>query len=267
VPKISILGLGWLGWSLAKYLAGQGEQVSGSVTSPEKAASLKAQSPAITVQVWNANMAQDIPSELFATTTIITLPPGKVEHYAQTLIRIIQQAKTSGVQHLIYISSTSVYGGTGICDESTTLNPETQQAEQLIQVEQFVQAADFPVWHIIRPAGLFGPDRFPARFMSGKQCTGGGRKVNLVHQSDIVRAITMLIGMPVSGVFNLASPSHPTRADFYSFACQCADKKPPIFMDMVDDGKVIRADKIERDTMFRYEVRDLMHWLEQSEPE
>ena len=45
---------------------------------------------------------------LFAATTIITLPPGKVEHYAQTLIRVIQQAKKFGVRHLIYISSTSV---------------------------------------------------------------------------------------------------------------------------------------------------------------
>jgi len=267
VSKISIFGLGWLGWPLAKYLSEQGASVLGSVTSAEKAESLNAQIPEISVQVWNANITHDIPAGLFAPTTIITLPPGKVEHYAQTLIRVIQQAKTFGVRHLIYISSTSVYGGMGICDETTMVNPETEQAEQLIQVEQCVQAAGFPLWHIIRPAGLFGPGRFPARFMSGKHCAGGGRKVNLVHQKDIVRAITILIKSSTAGVYNLASPSHPTRADFYSLACLRADKTPPVFTDMMNDGKVICADKIEQDTMFRYEVRDLIDWLEQSEPE
>ena len=267
MSEISIIGLGWLGLPLAQFLIAQGQSVVGSVTTQEKAKTLTTQLPNLSVFVWNANRSETIPHELFASTTIITLPPGKVDDYAPTLIRVIQQAKQSGVQHLIYISSTSVYGGTGVCDETILVNPETKQAEQLIQVENALQTTGFPVFHIIRPSGLFGPGRYPARFMSGKQCSGGGRKVNLVHQQDIVRVISILLNASTSGIYNLASPSHPSRADFYTQACHQAGKAPPIFTDMADDGKVIRADQIEIDTTFRYEVRDLMDWLTQSEPE
>lgn len=263
--SIAIVGLGWLGWPLAKYLRTVGYRVAGSVTSESKALSLRHESSDISVFVWNANGKEIIPDALFSETMVITLPPGKVEHYTDTVTNLATAAKAHDVQHLIFISSTSVYGGSEVCDETSKLQPETAQAQKIVTAEAAIQSAGIPIWHILRPSGLFGPDRFPARSMSGKSYDAGGRKVNLVHQQDVIEAIHALLNETQSDIFNLSAPSHPSRAEFYLTACQLMDITPPVFTDMSGDGKVIQAEKIEQKTNFRYQVRDLMTWLTQRE--
>lgn len=261
---ISIIGLGWLGWPLAKHLVANGYQVTGSVTTAAKQQQLITEMPAIDVQCWQAGEQAQLPASLLAPVMIITIPPGKLSHYFAALQMLISQARQGGVNHLIYISSTSVYGGTGRCDESSPLMPETAQAATLIQVEQLVQSAGFPCWHILRPSGLFGPGRYPGRFLSGKTLESGGRVVNLVHQCDVIGAIMALLTHPRSDIFNLAAPDHPARAVFYNLACQLAGLPLPLFSDMSDDGKQIDAGKIESVPGYQYQVRDLLQWLQQT---
>lgn len=260
--EISIIGLGWLGWPLAKQLVAEGYQVTGTVTTTAKQQQLMVEEPAVKVLCWQAE--EQLPSSLCAPVMIITIPPGKLRNYCAALQTLISQARQGGVSHLIYISSTSVYGGTGRCDESSPLMPETAQAATLIQVEQLVQDAGFPRWHILRPSGLFGPGRYPGRFLSGKTLDSGGRMVNLVHQCDVIGAIMTLLTYPRSDIFNLAAPDHPARAVFYSQACQLAGLALPLFSNMNDDGKLIDASKIESVPGYQYQVRNLLQWLQQT---
>jgi len=259
---ISIIGLGWLGLPLAKQLIASGYQVRGSVTSIEKQQQLATELPDLNVQCWLADQPAVLPDTLLAPVMIITIPPGKLSDYFLALQSVVLQAKQRGVERLIYISSTSVYGGTGHCDETTPLQPETAQAATLVQVEHYVQQAGFPCWNILRPSGLIGPGRYPGRFLSGKTLDAGGRVVNLVHQCDVIGAIMALLAQPCSGIFNLASPDHPTRAAFYQQACQLAGLPVPQFSDMNDDGKMINAEKVETELGFHYQVRDLSLWLQ-----
>lgn len=260
---ISIIGLGWLGWPLAKRLASDGFRVQGSVTSVTKQQQLSAEETDVAVVCWQAGEQASLPESLLAPMMIITIPPGKTPHYVATLQRLITQAKQCGVRHQIYISSTSVYGGNGHCNELSPLQPETTQAESLVQVEQYVQQAGFSCWHILRPAGLFGPGRYPGRFLSGKTLDGGGRVVNLVHQTDVIGCIRALLSCTQSDIFNLAAPTHPTRAAFYHQACLLAGLPEPHFSDMNDDGRWIEADKVERALNYRYQITDLFRWLQQ----
>ena len=115
---LSIIGLGWLGWPLAKQLAASGYHVRGSVTSMTKKQQLATEKPEIDVQCWQADEQAELPDSLFAPLMIITIPPGKLSRYFEALQSLVLQARQHGVQHLIYISSTSVYGGTGRCDET-----------------------------------------------------------------------------------------------------------------------------------------------------
>ena len=261
---ISIIGLGWLGGPLAKQLAASGYRVRGSVTSMVKKQQLTTEMPEIDVHCWQVDEQAVLPDSLFAPLMIITIPPGKLSRYFEALQSLVLQAKQRGVQHLIYISSTSVYGGAGRCDETTPLMPETAQAATLVQVEQCVQQAGFLCWNILRPAGLIGPHRYPGRFLSGKTLDAGGRAVNLVHQSDVIGTIMALLAQSRCGIFNLASPDHPTRAEFYLQACQLAGLPLPIISDMNNDGKVIDADKVETELGYHYQVRDLLVWLQQA---
>ena len=260
---ISIIGLGWLGWPLAKQLMASGYNVRGSVTSIAKQQQLSAELPEINVHCWQADEQAALPEALLAPVMIITIPPGKLSHYFLALQSLILQARQRGVERLIYISSTSVYGGTGCCDETTPLQPETAQAATLVQVEQCVQQAGFMCWNILRPSGLIGPGRYPGRFLSGKTLDAGGRVVNLVHQRDVIGVIMALLKQPHSGIFNLAAPDHPTRATFYQQACQLAELPLPLFSDMNDDGKKICADKVETELGYHYQIHDLLLWLQQ----
>jgi nucleoside-diphosphate-sugar epimerase len=261
---ISIIGLGWLGLPLAKQLMHSGYNVCGSVTTIEKQQQLMAEIPNLNVQCWQANEQAVLPDSLLAPVMIITIPPGKLSHYFVALQALVLQARQRGVQHLMYISSTSVYGGTDLCDETSPLMPETAQAATLVEVEQCVKQAGFVYWNILRPSGLIGLGRYPGRFLSGKTLDGGGRVVNLVHQADVIGVITELLAKPCSGIFNLASPDHPTRAAFYQQACQLAGLPLPLFSDMKDDGKIICADKVETILGYRYQIRDLLAWLRQT---
>jgi len=261
---IAIIGLGWLGWPLAKQLVDHGYLVCGSVTSEVKKQHLANERPDINVQCWQAGDSAILPTALLASTMIITIPPGKLTDYFAALQSLILQAKQQGVQRLIYISSTSVYGGSGHCDETMPVQPETSQAATLVQVERCVQEANFPHWNILRPSGLIGPKRYPGRFLSGKTLDGGGRVVNLVHQADVIGAISALLRQPRSGIFNLAAPDHPTRAAFYQQACQLMGLPLPSFSNMHSDGKTIDASKIETELGYHYQIRDLFAWLQQT---
>lgn len=257
---ISIIGLGWLGWPLAKQLVAEGYQVTGTVTTVAKQQRLAVEEPAVSILCWQAE--EQLPPSLCAPVMVITLPPGKLDDYAVALQTLITRAREGGVCHLIYISSTSVYGEKGHCDESSPLMPETAQAVSLVQVEQFVQQAGFPFCTILRPSGLFGPGRYPGRFLSGKTLAGGGRVVNLVHQTDVIGVISVLLQQPCNDIFNLAAPDHPTRAQFYGQACQHAGLPLPQFSDMDDDGKLIDGGRVESVLGYHYQVRDLMAWLQ-----
>lgn len=255
MSAVSIIGLGWIGEPLALALLQQGYDVYGSVRQEEKAARLQAQG--VYAKVWNHS--QLLPDELKQSTVVVTLPPGKTPDYLQNLTQLLNQL-VGQVQHILFFSSTSVYRGVGILDETTPPEPETEQAAAILAVEEQLQTLAFPCWQIVRPAGLINSSRHPARFLSGKQRDGGGQPVNLVHQSDVVAAVIALIQFNESGVFNLVAPSHPSRDEFYSTACQVLNLPLPEFTPEPSTGKVISGDKIEQKTVFRYHIRDWMHW-------
>lgn len=255
MSAVSIIGLGWVGEPLAVSLKQQGFEVYGSVRRPEKAAALQIQG--IQAEIWQHE--QMLPEMLKQSIVVVTLPPGKTPDYVQSLQQLFLQLKKT-TQQLIFFSSTSVYSGVGVFDESSPLEPESVQAAAIIEVETLLQQMNFPNWKIIRPSGLISASRHPARFLSGKQRDGGKKPVNLVHQSDVIAAVKALIDYPDSGVFNLASPSHPTRNEFYSSACLVLGLALPQFTDEPSTGKVISGEKIETLTSFQYHIRDWMSW-------
>lgn len=262
VPSVVILGLGWVGAPLAHALNVRGISVTGTVRSSEHQLVWQQQSPAIHVTEWHCG--QPLPAAVQKhATVILTLPPHKVgPDYRLQVCEVVRQCAERGITHLIYLSSTSVYGrAQGECSEETQPEPETPQAETLLAVEQYCQQSSIPHVTVLRLAGLIGPKRYPGRFLSNKPLAGGGRCVNLVHQSDVVALLVALIRQPESGIFNLVAPDHPTRAAFYQQACQLAGLALPQITDMQDDGRRVTGQKLELRMHYQYQVADLMAWL------
>lgn len=262
MPSVVILGLGWVGAPLARALSIRGIPVTGTVRTPEQQSVWHKDDSVIQVTDWQCG--QPLPAAIQAhTTVILTLPPHKVgPDYSILMREVIRQCAERNIAHLIYLSSTSVYGrAQGVCSEETPPEPETPQAQALITVEQYCLQTAIPHVTVLRLAGLIGPKRYPGRFLSNKPLAGGGRCVNLVHQSDVVALLVALVRQPESGIFNLVAPDHPTRAAFYLRACQLAGLALPQITDMQDDGRRVTGDKLELRMHYQYQVADFMTWL------
>ncbi len=186
------------------------------------------------------------PELLDADAIVITLPPGKAgssQHYETALRTLASQAPAS--VKWIFCSSTSVYPElNGVVTEEDA-SPEclTRSAVSLLKMESVFQSSNTTV---IRLAGLIGPGRHPGGFFSRKGVQkGGNAPVNLVHQSDAVDAITWILEKGLwREVYNVCSPEHPQKGEYYTRMARQIGLDPPAFSDENTDWKIVSSDKL-----------------------
>ena len=138
-------------------------------------------------------------------------------------------ARGSAIEHLVYTSSTSVYGdhkGAWVTETSPLLPMETS-SEILCQTEAVYlhKVPSATRVTILRLGGLFGPDRTLSSRMQGFASQGalpgsGQEYCNLVHRDDCVRAIDWVFSQNLTGVYNVCSAAHPTRKSLYTAIAQ-----------------------------------------------
>lgn len=136
---------------------------------------------------------------------------GELENVAVTK-NLLEACKLGQVRRLIHCSTAAVVGRAPDNDvtENTVCRPITEYGITKLKIEKIiVDAADgnFDA-AILRPTGVFGPGGEPLRRLAGdlvngsrfrnylKSCLFGKRRMNLVHISNVVAAITFLIERP-----------------------------------------------------------------------
>ena len=177
MTKIALLGAGWLGEPLAHQLQTTGYQVQCSTTSADKAARLQTAGLASTVlQVTPTGIRGSVDDFFAADILILTLPPGGRSNpavatdYPAKVRHLIAAAQAGKIQHVLFTSSTGVYGDTdGWVSEDDVLRPNTPSGQALQVVEQELRAAFGARLTILRLAGLAGADRQPGRWFAGRQ--------------------------------------------------------------------------------------------------
>ena len=127
----------------------------------------------------------------------------------------VRKVSSADAERVIFISSTSVYGETqGRVDEATPPAPEATGAQWLWAVEQELQSRLGLRLQVIRPGGLIGGDRHPARTLAGRQQIKGGLSpINLIHRDDLIQLILHHSHRPL---LNAVAPVHPTKSTFYT---------------------------------------------------
>lgn len=237
LPKVAIIGAGWLGKPLAQQLLLQGYPLTVSCSHADKAANLaKAGIPAVSATLsaepqgdWQGLLAnKDI--------AICLLPASRGNHANSPLAVQIEQLllmlKQYHVGKFIFVSSTSIYQKTNnALAETAPLNPNSTvyAAEQLIQQQQDIDHT------IIRFAGLISEDRNPTRTLAAKSANGhifdaGLSPVNLIHQNDAVGVIQQLLNQQIWGeIFNACCDLHDSRQAFYQQSAQQLGMTIPIF--------------------------------------
>lgn len=218
--KISIVGLGWFGSELAEALKPEHQVVGTHRTDLN---------------------ASNTPSETImdADAFVLNIPP--FENQLEWFKSWNWNKKT----HVIFISSTSVYGqDSGLLDEATLPLATTENAQLLLAEEAWIKT--FPHYTIIRFGGLLGKNRHPGKVLSGrKDLKNGNHPVNLIHLDDAVEFTKLVIEQKRQGQsFNLVAPEHPTRENFYRAYCHRNEIPLPEFTHDSSAGKIISSKKV-----------------------
>ncbi|MCX2486781.1 SDR family oxidoreductase [Pedobacter sp. MR2016-24] len=255
--RISVLGCGWYGLELAKKLIEKDYTVSGSSTSTDKLTLLKQ----FNINPFLVNFEKELetydPDFFSCDVLLICIPPkrstGEQDSFSGKIKRIAATADQYGVQQVIFISSTSVYGDhNGEVTEETATSPDTESGKAIANAESLLTNYKGFTTTVIRFGGLIGPGRDPGRFFAGKtEIPNGQAPVNLIHLTDCIGITLSILENKAFGyIYNACAPSHPSRQDFYTRASIASGLAKPDFVDELLGWK--RITSINTDRLLNY---------------
>lgn len=264
---IAIAGLGWLGNPLAQHLNLLGYATKGSVTSQDKATTLQQNG----IDAYAVNCTEDGvvgPIQGFlkhVETIVIMIPPGLRRNtgadYVLKMSHFLSEILKTQVQHVIFISSTSVYSDTqGLVTEKDIPKPNTEAGRQLFQVEQLFFNAPRLQTSILRFGGLIGGSRQPVKYLAGRtELRGANAPVNLIHRNDCIGIISNIIRQEAYGhIFNGVHPQHPLKKEYYKDKALALKLTPPQFMKIVDEESFKLVDSLHLETILDYTFKEMI---------
>ncbi|MBF9222311.1 Rossmann-fold NAD(P)-binding domain-containing protein [Hymenobacter ruricola] len=273
LPKVLVMGCGWLGLALARSLAADGHQVLGTTTTPESIAIM--QQAGIEPHLLRLGSDFGAPAEALllrllqsADVLVLNVPPRAAAAGAYpTLLRPVHRAvAAAGTRHVLFVSSTSVYPDEPrVMHETDALSTRDAASDVLRAEGHFVPR--YGQWKstVVRLGGLIGPDRAPGRFLAGRRDLGqGNAPVNLVHLTDAVGVLSAIIKHGAWGhTFNVCAVQHPLRRDFYPAAARYLKLEPPTFKDETGtSGKTIDSSLVRSVLPYKFQHDDVLAALE-----
>jgi nucleoside-diphosphate-sugar epimerase len=253
MKSISILGAGWLGFSLGEKLLQLKYQVNASTTHVEKLSAFdKAGLKAFLIQL---NDADEIDHSFWTETLILSFPPGKSGDYSSYSLKVehILKQLPEKCKRVIMISSTSVYPKkSGHWNEDQMFEAKTPEAQSILDAEEAVLASNKQAI-ILRLSGLVGYERNPARF--GTSRLPANEPVNMIHRDDAIGVIIRLLEMEnIKGIFNVCSPVHPSRQAFYEAGAKELGVESPNLQTSVDAlSRTIDCEKLISKTQYVFQ--------------
>lgn len=240
--KISILGLGWLGKSLALQLQQDGFLVNGSCTSKEKQdALLKTGIDAHLIQLAETEIKGDLSNFLSTTEVlIINIPPkistDDVSSFINKIKILHSALHTFSLNKIIFVSTTSVFKDLETIPEYTENdqpNADTNKALQLIEAENIFLNDERLQTAVIRFGGLVGGKRHPIHFLSGREnIANPAAPVNLIHRLDCIKLISKVISnFPYQAIYHGVNQVAMSKNEFYTHSALKRNLPVPFFTD------------------------------------
>ena len=260
------MGGGWLGLAVAEKAMERNHSIKVSTTHKEKSTLLKKNGfDAAVVEVSEFDINGEIDFFNDVKLLIISIPPGLRKNpdrnYIAVIEQIINKIELTGIEKVIFTSSTSVYGNQAetITEESELLGT-TEAARQIIAVEKkLLEHKQFESC-ILRLGGLVGPNRHPIFTLSGKKNIPNPLSpINFIHQQDAVSIILHIIeNWQGNQAYNAVTPFHPTRIDYYSEMAKIAALEAPAFEKCGIVRGIVSANKVRKDLNFKFLVKNLL---------
>jgi len=204
-----ILGCGWLGTAWGLQCTSRENRVWGSARRPEALASLEQVGIHPVPFSSDGDEAQALPE---CQTILIALPPSAGAEAFQRAAKLAEACEWT-----VLISSTSVYPGDDgeyrESDATRRISPHSGMC--LLDLEHLFNPE---TTSILRAGGLFGPSRHPGQFLRGRPLARPTDPVNMVHLTDVLRAIAHVSRTRLAGASNLVAPVLTSREAFYTAA-------------------------------------------------
>jgi nucleoside-diphosphate-sugar epimerase len=253
MKSISILGAGWLGFSLGEKLLQLNYEVNASTTHVEKL--LAFEQAGLKPFLIQLNNAEEIDQTFWTETLILSFPPGKSGDYSSYAIKVkhILKQLPETCKRVIMISSTSVYPKkSGHWNEDQMFEAETPEAQSILDAEQAVLTSNKQAI-ILRLSGLVGYERNPARF--GTSRLPANEPVNMIHRDDAIGVILRLLELEsIQGIFNGCSPVHPSRQAFYAAGAAALGTESPSLQTSADAlARTIDSEKLIAATQYVFQ--------------
>ena len=266
MSRIGIMGGGWLGLAVAEKAMERNHSIKVSTTHKEKSTLLKKKgfdAAVVEVSEFDINGENDFFNDV--KLLIISIPPGLRKNpnrnYIAVIEQIINKIELTGIEKVIFTSSTSVYGNQAeIITEESELLGTTEAARQIIGVEKkLLEHKQFESC-ILRLGGLVGPNRHPIFTLSGKKNIPNPLSpINFIHQQDAVSIILHIIeNWQGNQAYNAVTPFHPTRIDYYSEMAKIAALEAPAFEKSGIVRGIVSANKVIKDLNFKFLVKNLL---------
>ncbi len=260
LPRISILGGGWLGAPLAQYLEARGYTTRLSTASQERYEQLQQTHKQVyQINVEHDRVQGDWAAFAQAEVLVINIPPDRSNPDKGQFDALITQILASPIKRVLLVSSTSVYPNVN----RVVLENEADTTSRLYRNEQaFRQLEEFDTT-VLRLAGLIGGERHPGRFFrhSGR-IKQSDAPVNLIHRE----CLHQIIAQNYWGeVVNACADTHPLKMDFYPTAAAAIGMPVPV---LEQQGKIsyklVSNQKMKSDLGIVLKEPDLMallgHW-------
>jgi len=225
--NLAIIGCGYVGSALGAVLARRGCDVVGTTTKAARAGGLADLGirPAV-LSLAEVNSVQALLADR-QTVYLMVAPDREGRDYRAVYLdgvtNLMRAAAHTAVRHVVYTSSTSVYGQQdgGWVDETSPTEPQRQASRVLVEAEHVLldEANRLGIAAtVLRLGGIVGPGRGPinrlARHAGGQRDDGDGW-INLIHRDDVVSACVLLMGHPYHGVLNLTADEPIRRRNYY----------------------------------------------------
>jgi nucleoside-diphosphate-sugar epimerase len=253
--SITIIGLGWLGAACADYFHRKNFSVKGTKRNVQTT---------FPFEVLNYQLGDDFPVQALSETVIITIAAkdANLAHFQKLFLEL----NNPNVTKVVFISTTSVYSKQeGELMEDLDLQSSISDSLHLQTSELLLKTIPNAV--VLRLAGLVGPNRHPAKFLSGKtNLPNPNQYVNLVHQLDVIKIIERCVELKFKGILNVCSSKHYTRKEFYTKVCKHAKLALPEFADVDSEKRRLVSNRKSMLALhYQYVYDDLLEYYLSSE--
>lgn len=241
--RVLIVGCGYVGLALGRRLVAAGHRVFGMRRSSEGLAAVVAAGiEPVRGDVTQPTFPQNLPGPFDWVVNVASSSRGGAADYREVYLRgnrnLVDTFAGTGLERLVYTSSTSVYGQAdgAIVTEDSPAEPQEETGRVLLEAEQVLleafRSTRFPSV-ILRASGIYGPGRgyLFRQFVQGeaRQTGDGSRCLNMIHREDLAGAIHHCLEHgPDGAVLNATDDCPATELEFFTWlAGQLGRPLPP----------------------------------------